>query len=370
MNWRLTFQIIGMTAALLSLLPLVAADYWWIRMFDFPHLQLTGFTLLAIILYFFTFRVKWINDYLYITILLGCFAFQCTKIIRFTPLFPVELQASTPGIAPDAQLKLYTANVLQPNEKRENLFQEIQKRQPDIIVFTETDNIWGEDIRKAIGDQYAYKVEQPQDNMYGMIVYSKLALRETSIEFMVDEEIPSIHTQVQLRNGEWFQLYAIHPTPPMPQENATSTDRDTELMKTAIKSYQSKLPVIVLGDFNDVAWSASTELTETIAKLLDLRVGRGFFNSYHAQYPIFRWPLDHILIAPEFRLTDAGTGVDTGSDHFPTYAYLTYEPEKAALQKPEEPTAGDWKRAKKQMSPAGMESFTELPDGFKKLLED
>ncbi|PRP66835.1 endonuclease/exonuclease/phosphatase family protein [Nonlabens agnitus] len=370
MNWRITFQVIGIIAAVLSLFPLVAADYWWIRIFDFPHVQLTAFTLIAILLYFFTFKPKWINDYLYITILLGCFAFQLTKIIAYTPVYPLEVLDSSKNVEEENRLIIYTANVLQKNEKGSNLFIEIREREPDVIVFTETNERWMNDIRLQIGKDYPYKVEQPQDNTYGMLVYSKLPLRDANIHFMVDPEIPSIHAQVQMRNGEWFQLYAIHPTPPMPQHNPMSTDRDTELMITAVKSYNSELPVIVLGDFNDVAWSDSTELTKTISKLLDLRIGRGFYSSYHAQYPLMRWPLDHILIDSEFRLEKAGTGVDFESDHFPAYAYLTYEPALAKEQAADEPTEEDWKQAKDQMSTKGMESFMELPAAFKNLINN
>ena len=370
MNWRVTFQIIGIIAALLSLVPLIAADYWWIRVFDFPHLQLTAFTLIAILLYFFTFKPRWVNDYVYIAILLGCFAFQMTKIFKFTPLSSVEVLASSEGISADHELKVFTANVLQSNDKSENLFKDIKEKDPDLIVFTETDAKWAELIRKEIGTAFPYKVEQPQDNTYGMLVYSKLPMRNSSINFMVDPEIPSIHAQFELRDGNWFQLYAIHPTPPMPQHNPKSTDRDTELMKTAIMSYNSELPVIVLGDFNDVAWSDGTELTKKIGKLLDLRLGRGFFNSYHAQYPLMRWPLDHILISSDFRYKDAGTGSGFGSDHFPAYAKLTFEPELKDKQEASEPTDQEWKRAKDQMSEEGLGSFTKLPEALEGLMSN
>ncbi|AZQ45225.1 endonuclease/exonuclease/phosphatase family protein [Nonlabens ponticola] len=369
MKLRIVFQVVGLIAALLSLMPLIAADFWWVRIFDFPHLQLTGFTLLAIILYFVTFNPKWINDYLYITVLLGCFVFQCSKILDYTPIVGLEVLESSSQVNDEDRLKIYTANVLQSNKKNEKLFDEISERQPDLIVFTETNDRWMNEIRIAIGDDYPYKVEQPQDNTYGMLVYSKLPLSNTSVQFMVDPKIPSIHAQVEMRNGNLFQLYAIHPTPPMPQHNDMSTDRDTELMKTALMSNKSELPVIVLGDFNDVAWSDSTELTKTVAKLLDLRIGRGFYNTFHAQYFFFRWPLDHILIAPQFFHEESGTGVNFGSDHFPSYAYLTYEPARAKEQKAVQPTAEDWRQVKDQMSEQGMEEFGEMPDSYRKAVE-
>jgi endonuclease/exonuclease/phosphatase (EEP) superfamily protein YafD len=370
MNWRVTFQVIGIIAAIMSLFPLVAIDYWWIRVFDFPHLILTGFTLVAILLYFFTFKPRWVNDYLYITILLGCFAFQVSKIIQFTPFYANEVADSSENVKPEDKLVLYGANVLQTNKEGDELYKEIEERQPDIILFTETNQRWSDEIKSKIGAEYGYKLEEPLDNTYGMLLYSKLPIRNSSIEYMVDSEIPSIHTQVQMKNGEWFQLYAIHPTPPMPQHNPSSTDRDTELMKTAIMSYQSKLPVIVMGDFNDVSWSDSTQLTITIGKLLDYRVGRGFYNSFHAKYPVMRWPLDHILVSSEFRHEDSGTGVGFGSDHFPAYVTLTYEPKLAKQQEPKEPTDKEWELARDQMSSKGLESFTEIPAAIERLMDN
>jgi endonuclease/exonuclease/phosphatase (EEP) superfamily protein YafD len=369
MNWRKTFQVIGIIAALLSLFPLIAADYWWIRIFDFPHIILTSFTVLAIFLYFFTFKPKWVNDYLYITVLLACFAFQFSKFIHYTIFFPVEMEESSDNVSEDQELVLYTANVLQENKRGTNLFIEIREREPDLIVFTETDQRWLEDIREQVGDRYPYKVEQPQDNTYGMIVYSKLPLYDQSVEFLVDNEIPSIHTKVELRTGDLMQLYAVHPTPPMPQHNPMSTDRDTELMTVALLSQKSELPVIILGDFNDVAWSDSTQLTKTISGLLDLRIGRGFYNTYHAQYPLMRWPLDHLLAGPEFRHQASGVGVDFESDHFPKYAYFTYEPDRAGEQMPDPPTQEDYNQMRDQMSENGLESFGEMPASFKKWME-
>ncbi|MEP3970041.1 MAG: endonuclease/exonuclease/phosphatase family protein, partial [Nonlabens sp.] len=57
---------------------------------------------------------------------------------------------------------------------------------------------------------------------YGMLVYSRLELSDTRIKFQVDPEIPSIDAKVRMKNGDLFQLFAIHPTPPMPQHNPLS----------------------------------------------------------------------------------------------------------------------------------------------------
>ncbi|MGB5981554.1 MAG: endonuclease/exonuclease/phosphatase family protein [Nonlabens sp.] len=357
--WRRTFQVIGIIAAVLSLVPLFGADFWWIRIFDYLHMYFMGFTFIAIILYFFTFKPKWVNDYIYIGILLGCFAFQVFRAIDYLPFYPSEVGAQENENA--TEITFYTANVLQKNTESKKLFEEINVKKPEIIVFTETDQVWQGKILNAIGADYPYKVEQPQDNTYGMILYSKLELVNPQVKFMVDDGIPSIHSEVMTDKGDKFQLFAIHPTPPMPQHNPKSTDRDQELMKTAIRSYNSEIPVVVMGDFNDVPWSDSTQLMKTIGKLLDARIGRGAYNTFNAQSFLMRWPLDHILSSSDFRYVDAATGVDFGSDHFPLWATLSLEPENKDNQRADEPSDSEWEQAKEQLNKQAFESFDKIP---------
>jgi endonuclease/exonuclease/phosphatase (EEP) superfamily protein YafD len=366
---KIIFQIIGLIAALMSLIPLIAADYWWIRFFDFPHIHFTLLTFLAIVLYFFTFNYKYMNDYLYITILLGCFTFQLSKFIDYTPVWGKDVLDSSNQVSQNKTLKIYTVNVLQKNSAFAKAIKDIMDQNPDIIVFTETDATWSAQIEGAIGSRYDYKLKQAQDNTYGMLLYSKLELSQEKVLFKVDPEIPSMHTRVKMKDGDEFLLMAIHPTPPAPTHNPSSTDRDTEMMKTAIKSFQSEMPVVVIGDFNDVPWSRSTELVKTIGKLLDPRVGRGFYNTFNAKNPIMRWPLDHILITSEFRLKEIGTGDNVGSDHFPYYCTLTYEPKRSSEQEPDEPSKSDWERAKDQMSKQGMQDLESIPDALNEMVE-
>ena len=154
---------------------------------------------------------------------------------------------------------------------------------------------------------------------------------------------------MKLPAGDTIQLYAIHPTPPMPQHNVSSTDRDAEMMRIALKSLESKYPVIVVGDFNDVAWSQSTSLFQKVSGLLDVRKGRGFFNTYNANYIILRWPLDHIFVSEHFRVISAERGGDIDSDHFPIFANLSFESEGADIQKAEPPTEDQLEKARDQI---------------------
>lgn len=80
-----------------------------------------------------------------------------------------------------------------------------------------------------------------------------------------------------------------------------------------------------------------------------------------------RWPLDHILVSPHFRHEQSGVGSGFGSDHFPSWAVLTYEPDLKDTQKPKEPTKADWVNAKKQLKKTGIDMLESIPDQIKNL---
>jgi len=338
----------GIAAIILTLIPLIPSDYWWIRMFDFPHIQLTALTFIAILTYYIKFDFRNIKDYAFIAVLITCFVFQFIKIVPYTPFYEKEVMDAN---VTDKQtlIKLLTANVLQKNEQNEPLISIIKELDADVMVFTEANNRWKDVIVKNLSPEYKHKVELPLDNTYGILMYSKLELIDPEIKFMVTDTIPSIHSKLRLPSGDMVQLYAIHPTPPMPQENPLSTDRDAELMLTSQLVRESELPVIVIGDFNDIAWSPTSRLFQNTSELLDVRVGRGFYSTFNAKQYLLRWPLDHIYVAPEFRLSTMKACNSIDSDHFPYYVELNFEPKGAKDQMPEPATKEELEKAQKQL---------------------
>ena len=138
-----------------------------------------------------------------------------------------------------------------------------------------------------------------------------------------------------------------HPRPPEPLDNQDSTPRDAELVLVgrAIGDDPADPPTIVTGDLNDVAWSYTTRLFLRLSGLLDPRIGRGFFNSYNARNPLFRFPLDHFFHSNDFRLIELRRLDFVGSDHFPMYLALSYEPARQEEQPEAEADANDREQA-------------------------
>lgn len=348
MSFKNVLQILGAIAVILTLFPFVASDYWWIRIFDFPHVQLTIFTLTAFLVYFFRFDIRSWRDYAFVIILAACFLFQLLKIYPYTPFAAFEV-GNNEQVNFNRSLSIMAINVLQKNKDSKQVLDEVLVQTPDLLIFTETNERWRNEISTGLQGRYQYKVEIPLDNTYGMLLYSKYRLVDPQVKFLVDDSIPSIHTLLVLPSEETIQVHVIHPTPPMPQHNPTSTDRDAELMIVAKMAKESPYPVIVTGDFNDVAWSESTRLFKNVSGLLDPRVGRGFFNTFNANSWLMRWPLDHLFVSEGFRILDIKTGNYVGSDHLPFYAKLSFEPEIEEEQREKEATEEEMQDANEQI---------------------
>jgi endonuclease/exonuclease/phosphatase (EEP) superfamily protein YafD len=212
------------------------------------------------------------------------------------------------------------------NRDASRLLGHIKNLEPDIVLAVETDDWWLSQLER-IEAEFPFTCHAPLPNTYGMLVFSRLPLREPQIRYILDKEIPSFHGCVVLPSGVLVNLHFLHPKPPAPQESKTSARRDAELLVVGkvIQRHKGR-PTIVAGDLNDVAWSHTSELFRRLSRLLDPRVGRGLLPTFHADHRLLRWPLDHVFHSAHFRLQRLERLSHIGSDHFPIYIRLSYEP--------------------------------------------
>jgi endonuclease/exonuclease/phosphatase (EEP) superfamily protein YafD len=343
-------EIIMLIACGLFLIPSLASatrfDQWWIRAFDFPRLQISILISVIIVAAIIVFDFSKVIHFIAVALLLVSLIYQVEKIYPYTWFAKKEVMKFEDG-DPTDNISILVSNVLTPNEDYHKLLEIVNRRQPDILLTLESDEKW-EEALKGLEEEYKYCIKVPQDNLYGMHLYSKLKLEETEIRYLVKDDIPSIHGFVRLDDNSRIRIHCMHPRPPSPSEADTSTNRDAELLMLGRDVREQDDSVLVFGDLNDVAWSRTTRLFQQMSGLMDPRIGRGFFNTFHADYRFFRWPLDHVFHSNDFTLIDIAREKHIGSDHFPMYIKLNFE-RKAELEqnKPEaEEEEKDWAQDK------------------------
>ncbi len=256
-----------------------------------------------------------------ICLLLLCLAIRLWIIFPYTAIASKSVKSAKyqeNGVS----VKIMAANVLMPNKNFEALIRIIKEENPDLIFLLETNTLWKENIDKAISAEYPYSVLHPLENTYGLLLYSRLKLRDTKIHFRIENDVPSIESIIELGNDRSIKFFGLHPKPPSPSENKSSLERDAELIQVGKEVRNSECPVLVAGDLNDVAWSHTTRLFLRLSGLKDPRKGRGFFNTFNANYPLIRWPLDHFFLSSEFQITQLKRLKHFGSDHFPILAEI------------------------------------------------
>lgn len=345
------FTIAELAAILFTVLPLVRSGAWWIRIFDFPRIQITVISalILAADLAFGNAAgpyARVVQAALVLTIL-----YQVHKIRPYTILARKEVQAAKKP-RKESTLSLLLANVKMDNRNSALLRNIIIDADPDLILILEADRWWQGEL-SSFTETHPFTVQQPQDNTYGMLLYSRVELVRPEIRFLVEKDVPSIHATVKIPVYGEVELHCLHPKPPVPQETAQSTERDAELMVVGKEVERKELPIVVFGDLNDVAWSHTTLLFRKISRLVDPRIGRGLYNSFHAGYFFLRFPLDHFFHSTHFRLIELRRLAYFGSDHFPMYIYLSCEPEAQRQQEAPAAGASDQSQAREKIEEAG-----------------
>jgi endonuclease/exonuclease/phosphatase (EEP) superfamily protein YafD len=336
---------LGALATAGTLLSFSKSSHWFVRIWDFPRVQLAAASTLSAALYRVLFFRSRPGDWAFLLANLFCIAWHGRKIRPYTRFASVQVRRAPAEEKRERSFRLLISNVRMENRQHDQLLEVVGECDPDLVLLVETDAAWARALQ-PLREKFEHHVEQVQENYYGMMLFSRLPLIDPEIKFLVQDDIPSVHTAIELPSGDRIFLHGLHPRPPEPIRDQHSTPRDAELVIVgrAIREASDR-PIVVAGDLNDVAWSPTSELFLRLSGLFDPRIGRGFYNSYNADEPVLRWPLDHVFHSGHFQIVDLQRLRNIGSDHFPMLIELKYVPEATPEQIKPGPAAGDQQEA-------------------------
>lgn len=358
-----TLAVCTLAVAVATLLPFWRNPHWMVRVFDFPRMQIAVLAFVLLVAQLVFLDLSHTASQLLVLITALCLGAQLWWILPYTAIWPTEVK--TAGIDdPTRTITFLTSNVLTPNRNATALISLVREHKPDVLVTLESDQWWQDQLAVLEADM-PFTIQCPLDNLYGMHVYSRLPLLEKEVAYLVEDDVPSMHALVQLGSGDRVRAHFVHPAPPSPTENEESAERDAELVMVARSVVESNQPIIVTGDLNDVAWSPTTRLFCKISGLLDPRVGRGMYSTFHANYPFMRWPLDHIFHSKHFTVRTIRRLPSIGSDHFPLLASVVYVPHASSEQEAPEADTDDREWAEQIAQQEGADKHDVPEPGLK-----
>lgn len=319
---------------------------WWVRAADFPRLQIAVGLAATLLAYVILYGAGWRADALFLGAVVLALGYQVLRVFPYLPIAPTQVLKAA-EVDPARSIKVLISNVLMENRRADDLLRLIDETDPDVVLAVETNSWWDERLR-VLDKEYPFSIKRPQGNHYGMHLFSRLELVSPELRFLVEDEIPSVRTTVKLRSGDVIDFFGVHPRPPDPGHD--TEEREAEILTVAQEIKADGIPAIIAGDLNDVAWSHTTRLFQRISGMLDPRRGRGMYSTFHASYPVFRWPLDHIFHDKAFTLVRLERLRSIGSDHFPVFAELQYQPTAADRQNEPEADADDWAEAREKIA--------------------
>lgn len=314
-----TVRLLAAAVVAATALPLFRKDAWWIRACEFPRAQILAAGIA--VLFAVPYSERSIAAVLVVEVLVGASAvLQALRVLPFTPLWRSSSSRRASGDARES-FSVLVSNVLMPNRQVESFLDTVRDCEPDVILILEAD-VWWRDALEPLRDAYPHAVEQPQEDTYGMLLYSKFRLEGAEIRYLVHEDVPSLRCRMVLPTSRRIRFYGLHPKPPAPEEATRTTARDAELLIVAREVRRAAGPTVVAGDFNDVPWSKTARLFRRLGGLLDPRIGRRLLPTFPAARPLLRFPLDHVYHSPDLGLGEFRRLAVEGSDHLSIYTRL------------------------------------------------
>ena len=355
--------VLAVVVVVATALSLSRAPYWWVRMCDFPRAQIAVLGVLVLVGYAAvvlatpdTSTLEWAV----LAALVVAVLYQVWRMIPYSPLARTQV-VDADVVAEGRTLRLLVSNVLMENREGGLWLETVRAADPDVVIAVETDAWWAE-TAGALTDTLPHAIELPQDDTYGMCVYSRFPFSRSEVRHLVEKEVPSLFLTADLPGGDAVRLVFLHPRPPRPDIGQDSTLRDAELVLAAREVATYDGPVIVAGDLNDVAWSYTTSLFQKVAGLLDPRIGRGLFATFHADRWWLRYPLDHVFHSDDLALVGLERLRNVGSDHFPILIELAVDPSRRPIQEAPDADASDTDQAEEMVEDAAEFKAEESAD--------
>ncbi len=211
------------------------------------------------------------------------------------------------------KIRLATINVFTPNTAYAKVIDFIKKENPDLVALLEVSPVWIEELL-PLEKSYPYRLVLPQNDNFGIALYSKLTPISMKRIAFGGVPIPSIIARFE-HAGHVLNITVTHLLPP---SGPNYSRANTLAAKGIVKSLKGESgATVILGDLNATPWSETHKLLIDGLSLRNGRKGHGIQPTWPSWLPFLRIPIDHCLVSNDLSVLDHRLGTYLGSDHIP-----------------------------------------------------
>ena len=241
--------------------------------------------------------------------------------VALVNLIVLQPHLMTQGTATQRQgsirARLLWWNIQAGNERKQEAIEWIEQSAADIVALGEVTPEW-EQALESIHEAYPYRFVEARSDNFGIALYSRVPLFNSTLISPSAEGVPSIRSEINLQ-GRVVTLFITHPVPPMAKRSTTRRNRQLEWIAKQVA--QASSPVL-LGDLNTTPWNhAFRSLTELSGLQNSAPTWTG---TWPAKILPLRIPLDHCLTGEGMKVRSKEIDSPMGSDHSPVQAQLAW----------------------------------------------
>ena len=301
--WMVTVVVICLLAAT-TVLSLFARSFWLADLLANLRVQQVIGLLMALIISVSLGRRRWV-------------AIVAVLLAIHLPWFASAF-AGRPAETADADLVVFSANVLTSNRQHELIVQQIEAAQADVVAIIELSSPLAKKLERSLTG-YPHRTVRAEDGgNFGIGLYSRYPLTEVDRFALNIDRIDSIAVTIE-KDDQQYRIVATHPLPPMGAQGYKYRNDHLNMLAERLSLYRQenpKLPMVVVGDMNLTPWSPLFGDFESTTGLR--RAGRGYGMTptwYSRPHFAFGLVLDHGLISEDLTCVSRVIGDDMGSDH-------------------------------------------------------
>ena len=193
-------------------------------------------------------------------------------------------------------------NILDVEESKENFLKKIEESDPDIVSCQELSPAWNKYLLNNLKSKYPHTLSINQFDPDAKLVFSKYDFLEKDTFYLSGH--PQLDVIIQVENIPVNILFTYVLPYSMIGENA-GNQYQLEDLTDYIKT-KEKIPLMIVGEFNQVYWAKQVRTFLYETKLNNARRSVSF---------AVRNPLDHIFYSKQLRCLHLGEIFDNNSNH-------------------------------------------------------